>query len=132
MSRLYDRFGFPTNDGRTALLALTFASTPKAKHPWKAFREKESDEEAEDELTAKEMRSFAWLEWQRGAPAISRGRCEKARAHYQRAATAFSGHWQTDAHLAELFVAEGNLDEAFTENAGADGIKKMLGILLTK
>jgi len=102
------------------------------KHPWKAFREKESDEEAEEELTAKEMRSFAWLEWQRGALAISRGRCEKARAHYQRAATAFSGHWQTDAHLAELFVAEGNLDEAFTENAGADGIKKMLGILLTK
>ncbi len=69
-------------------------------------------EEAEDELTAKEMRSFAWLEWQRGALAISRGRCKKARAHYQRAATAFSGHWQTDAHLAELFAAEGNFDEA--------------------
>ena len=27
---LYDLFGFPTNDGRSALLALTFASTPKA------------------------------------------------------------------------------------------------------
>src|SRR5579859_5190598 len=27
---LYDLFGFPTNDGRTALLALTFASSPKA------------------------------------------------------------------------------------------------------
>ena len=27
---LYDMFGFPTNDGRTALLALTFSSTPKA------------------------------------------------------------------------------------------------------
>jgi hypothetical protein len=27
---LYDMFGFPTNDGRTALLALTFAATPKA------------------------------------------------------------------------------------------------------
>src|ERR1700693_2405031 len=27
---LYDLFGFPTNGGRTALLALTFASTPKA------------------------------------------------------------------------------------------------------
>src|SRR5277367_1544204 len=27
---LYDLFGFPTNDGQTALLALTFASTPKA------------------------------------------------------------------------------------------------------
>src|SRR5271165_5532362 len=27
---LYDLFGFPTHDGRNALLALTFASTPKA------------------------------------------------------------------------------------------------------
>jgi hypothetical protein len=27
---LYDLFGFPTNDGRTALLALTFSATPKA------------------------------------------------------------------------------------------------------
>lgn len=27
---LYDLFGFPTNNGQTALLALTFASTPKA------------------------------------------------------------------------------------------------------
>ena len=27
---LYDLFGFPTNNGRTALLALTFSSTPKA------------------------------------------------------------------------------------------------------
>jgi hypothetical protein len=27
---LYDLFGYPTNDGRTVLLALTFASTPRA------------------------------------------------------------------------------------------------------
>ena len=27
---LYDMFGFPTNDGRSVLLALTFAATPKA------------------------------------------------------------------------------------------------------
>ena len=27
---LYDMFGFPTNEGRSALLALTFAATPKA------------------------------------------------------------------------------------------------------
>jgi hypothetical protein len=27
---LYDLFGFPTNDGRSVLLALTFAATPKA------------------------------------------------------------------------------------------------------
>ena len=27
---LYDFFGFPTDEGRSVLLALTFASTPKA------------------------------------------------------------------------------------------------------
>src|SRR5580698_5509299 len=27
---LYDLFGYPTNDGRTALLALTFSATPSA------------------------------------------------------------------------------------------------------
>ena len=27
---LYDMFGFPTDNGRSALLALTFSATPKA------------------------------------------------------------------------------------------------------
>ena len=57
-------------------------------------------EEAEDELTAKEMRSFAWLELQRGAVALSRGRCDKARTHYLRAESSFPGHWLTDLHMA--------------------------------
>jgi tetratricopeptide (TPR) repeat protein len=68
--------------------------------------------EAEDELTAKEMRSFAWLELQRGALAISRGRYDKARPHYQRASTAFPGHWLADEHMAGLEAAEGNFDQA--------------------
>jgi tetratricopeptide (TPR) repeat protein len=70
--------------------------------------------EAEDELTSKEMRSFAWLELQRGALAQSRGRLDKARAHYQRAANAFPGHWRTDQHLAGLLAAEGSIADAET------------------
>jgi predicted Zn-dependent protease len=68
--------------------------------------------EAEDELTAKELLSFAWLELQRGALAISRGRYGKARTHYQRAAASFSGHWLSDEHMAKLLAAEGKIEEA--------------------
>ena len=69
---------------------------------------------AEEELTAKEMRSFAWLELQRGALAIRRGRLEKARFHYRRAAAAFPGDWRTDEHMAELLALEGDLEKAVT------------------
>lgn len=63
--------------------------------------------EAEDQLTAKEMRSFAWLALQRGDLALSRGRLAIANLHYERAAAAFPGHWRTDEHVAALRVAEG-------------------------
>lgn len=68
--------------------------------------------EAEDELTAKEMRSFAWLELQRGALDLAHGRHEEADAHYRRAARAYSGWWLVDEHRAELLAAQGDLDEA--------------------
>jgi tetratricopeptide (TPR) repeat protein len=69
-------------------------------------------EEAEDDLTSKEMRSYAWLELQRGVLAITHGRFEKAAAHYQRAGRAYAGHWHVDEHIAELLAAEGKCDEA--------------------
>jgi tetratricopeptide (TPR) repeat protein len=69
-------------------------------------------EEAEDDLTAKQMRSYAWLELQRGVLALTHGRLAEARKHYQRAEDAYPGHWHTDEHFAELLAAEGRLDEA--------------------
>jgi len=69
-------------------------------------------DEAIDELTAKEMRHYAWVELQRGVVDLSRGDYEKAREHYQRAAHAYSGHWLVDEHVAELLGAEGKNDEA--------------------
>ena len=69
-------------------------------------------DEAVDELTAKEMRHYAWVELQRGVVDLSRGNYQKAREHYQRAERAYSGHWMTQEHVAELLGAEGRNDEA--------------------
>jgi tetratricopeptide (TPR) repeat protein len=63
--------------------------------------------EAEDELTAKEMRSYAWLEVQRGFLTFSRGAYAKARTHYERAEAAYPGYWLVDEYRAELLGAEG-------------------------
>ncbi|MGA7414584.1 MAG: hypothetical protein WBW33_29210 [Bryobacteraceae bacterium] len=68
--------------------------------------------QAEDELTAKEMRSFAWVELQRGLLPLSRGRYENALAHYRRAEAAYSGYWLIDEHMAELLGAQGKYPEA--------------------
>jgi tetratricopeptide (TPR) repeat protein len=69
-------------------------------------------EEAEDDLTAKQMRSYAWVELQRGVLALTHGRYEDAWKHYQRADEAYPGHWHTDEHFAELMAAEGRFAQA--------------------
>jgi len=69
-------------------------------------------QEAEDLLTAKQMRSYSWLEIQRGALAFTHGRYDVAWTRYERAADAYPGHWYTDEHFAELLAAEGRFDEA--------------------
>jgi len=68
--------------------------------------------DAEDELTAKEMRSYAWVELQRGVLDLTHGRYEKAGAHYNRADRAYSGYWLVDEHIAELLGAQGKFGEA--------------------
>jgi tetratricopeptide (TPR) repeat protein len=68
--------------------------------------------EAEDEITAKEMRHYAWVELQRGVLKLRQGRYEDALAHYERADRAYSGYWLVDDHKAELLGAQGKFDEA--------------------
>lgn len=68
--------------------------------------------EAEDELTAKEMRSYAWLEVQRGFLAFSQGAYPNARFYYDRAEAAYPGYWLVDEYKAELLGAEGRYAEA--------------------
>ena len=69
-------------------------------------------DEAVDELTAKEMRHYAWVELQRGVVDLAQGKYEQTREHYRRAERAYSGHWMVAEHLAELLGAEGKNDEA--------------------
>jgi tetratricopeptide (TPR) repeat protein len=68
--------------------------------------------EAQDELSAKEMRSFAWVELQRGLLDLDGGRDAQALAHYQRADRAYSGYWLIEEHLAEVLGRLGRTDEA--------------------
>jgi tetratricopeptide (TPR) repeat protein len=69
-------------------------------------------EKAEDDLTAKQMRSYAWLELQRGSLAFTHGNYTKAWMHYHRAEKAYPGYWQIAEHVAELLAAECKFDEA--------------------
>jgi tetratricopeptide (TPR) repeat protein len=69
-------------------------------------------EEAEDELTAKQMRSFAWLELQRGLLDLQKGNHAEARRHYSKAGHAYSGYWLVAQHTAALLAAEGHLAKA--------------------
>jgi tetratricopeptide (TPR) repeat protein len=68
--------------------------------------------EAEDELTAKQMRQYAWVELQRGLLDLGRGRHDDAAEHYRQSGRAYSGYWMIDDHLAELLAARGRLEEA--------------------
>ena len=68
--------------------------------------------DAEDELTVKEMRHYAWVELQRGVLKLRQGRYEEAASHYERAGRAYSGYWLVDDHKAELLGAEGKFAEA--------------------
>jgi tetratricopeptide (TPR) repeat protein len=69
-------------------------------------------DEAVDELTAKQMRHYSWLELQRGVVDLSRGDYDKAQSHYDRAERAYSGHWMVDEHRAELLGAQEKYEEA--------------------
>ncbi len=68
--------------------------------------------EAENEVTAKEMRAYAWICVQRGVLAFKRGRHDEALAHYLRAGKAYSGYWLVDEHIAELYGAQRRFGEA--------------------
>jgi tetratricopeptide (TPR) repeat protein len=68
--------------------------------------------DAEDELTAKQMRQYGWLELQLGLLDLAAGDHAGARAHYERSAKAYTGHWMCEEHLAELSAAEGDLGGA--------------------
>jgi len=68
--------------------------------------------DAQEEITAKQMRAFCWVELQRGLMDMTRGRFGDAKAHYDRADRAYSGYWLVSKHLADLFAAEEKFEVA--------------------
>jgi len=67
---------------------------------------------SQEEMSAKEMRAYAWIELQRGLLCLGRGRHDDAMRHYRTARQAYSGDWVADEHIAELLGAQGKFDEA--------------------
>lgn len=68
--------------------------------------------QAEEELTAKEMRSYAWVEVQRGIIDFDHQRYAAALGHYQRAERAYSGYWLVEEHTAEVLNRLGRTAES--------------------
>lgn len=68
--------------------------------------------EAEDEITVKQMRSYAWVEVQRGLLDYDRHRYADALVHYQRADKAYSGYWMVEEHMAEVLDKLGRTEES--------------------
>jgi tetratricopeptide (TPR) repeat protein len=67
---------------------------------------------AQEEISAKEMRSYAWVELQKGILDFERKRYGPALAHYRRADHAYSGYWLIEEHIAEALDLTGHTDEA--------------------
>ena len=68
--------------------------------------------EAEDEITVKSMRSFAWVELERGRLCVLTGNTAAAHRHYTRAAKAYTGHWTVSQRMGELDAAVGRTTDA--------------------
>jgi tetratricopeptide (TPR) repeat protein len=67
---------------------------------------------AEDEITVKQMRSFAWVRVQRGDLALALGDHERAARFLADADAAYGGWWYVAAHRAALAAARGQPAEA--------------------
>jgi tetratricopeptide (TPR) repeat protein len=81
--------------------------------------------EAEDELTSKQMRSFAWIRLQRGALELERGRYDEAASHYATAERAYPGYWMVAEHRAGLLARQGRYEGAAAEYRElAEGVAK--------
>ena len=94
--------------------------------------------DAVEELSAKELRSYALVELRWGRLHLSRGRNGEADRHYERACRAYTGWWRTDEHVAELRAAQGRVEEALEllervyDATGRPEVAQALGDLLAR
>jgi tetratricopeptide (TPR) repeat protein len=81
----------------------------------KTGQPEEADElyrQAADMIPAKDMRSYAWLELQRGLVDLEYGRYPQALEHYRIADRAYSGYWLIEEHIAEALHLSGQTEDA--------------------
>jgi tetratricopeptide (TPR) repeat protein len=90
-------------DARLAALALSTGDVAEADERYLA---------AEDDLTAKQMRSFAWVRAQRAELARLRGDLDRAGRLLDDADAAYPGWWHVAVHRAALDMARGRPDRA--------------------
>jgi tetratricopeptide (TPR) repeat protein len=86
---------------------------------------------AEDEITAKGMRAFAWVELQRGLLDLSRGRVEEAIAHYELADRAYPGYWLVTEHLGDALQSRAHYERVL-EEVDKPELAQKLGELLAR
>lgn len=68
--------------------------------------------QAEDEITAKEMRSYSWVQLQRGQLWLARGDVHAALRFYERADRAYTGHWLVEEHIGDVLAVQEKHSEA--------------------
>lgn len=69
-------------------------------------------QQAQDQLSSKQMRHFAWLELQRGLIDLEYRHYQRALEHYLLAEEAYSGYWLIREHIAEAYALMGRRQEA--------------------
>jgi tetratricopeptide (TPR) repeat protein len=90
-------------DARLAALAVATGDVEEADDRYAA---------AEDEITVKQLRAFAWVRVQRAELARRRGDLDRAGRLLADAETAYPGWWYVAAHRAALDAAAGRPEEA--------------------
>jgi tetratricopeptide (TPR) repeat protein len=86
-----------------------------AYYRFKTGQPEEADElyrQAADMIPVKDMRSYAWLELQRGLIDLEYGRYHEALEHYRIADRAYSGYWLIEEHIAEALHLSGQTEAA--------------------
>ncbi len=59
---------------------------------------------AQERLSAKQVKDYAWLELQRGIIDLENGKHPDALAHFELANRTYPGHWLIEEHLAETYA----------------------------
>lgn len=73
---------------------------------------------AAQDVTAKEMQTYAWIEIQRGSLLADLGHFDRARRHVENARRAYPGYWLAEVQRARLLRSEGRPLEAIRAYEG--------------